>query len=287
MCCFDDAVAAGSRACGGCRLEGDGSFTMHSDDKASGTPVRFDPERFVVLFRVEAGRVNRIRALSEECALDAGGRAFVWLTDVRPAESLALLASYLDSERRLADSALAAIAFHADPAADAVIEKAVTLGQPEERRKQAAFWLGNARGRRGYEMLRSLVREDPIAVFREHVVFALSQSRVAEALDTMIDVARRDVSPRVRGQALFWLAQKAGHRAAVAITDAIRDDPETEVKKKAVFALSQRPKDEGVPLLISTARTNRNPVVRKQAMFWLGQSEDPRALAFFEEVLAR
>jgi hypothetical protein len=25
--------------------------------------------------------------------------------------------------------------------------------------------------------------------------------------------------------------------------------------------------------------------VRKQAMFWLGQSRDPRALAFFEEVL--
>jgi hypothetical protein len=26
-------------------------------------------------------------------------------------------------------------------------------------------------------------------------------------------------------------------------------------------------------------------VVRKQAMFWLGQSKDPRALAFFEQIL--
>ena len=33
------------------------------------------------------------------------------------------------------------------------------------------------------------------------------------------------------------------------------------------------------------ARTHRDPEVRKQAMFWLGQSNDPRALAFFEEVL--
>jgi hypothetical protein len=40
-----------------------------------------------------------------------------------------------------------------------------------------------------------------------------------------------------------------------------------------------------VPRLIDVARTNRNPEVRKQAMFWLGQSQDPRALAFFEEVL--
>jgi hypothetical protein len=54
-----------------------------------------------------------------------------------------------------------------------------------------------------------------------------------------------------------------------------------------VFALSQLPRDEGVPKLIDVARTNRNPQVRKQAMFWLGQSNDPRALSFFAEVLAR
>jgi hypothetical protein len=47
------------------------------------------------------------------------------------------------------------------------------------------------------------------------------------------------------------------------------------------------PKDEGVPKLIEVAKTNRNREVRKQAMFWLGQSNDPRALQFFEEVLSR
>jgi len=54
-----------------------------------------------------------------------------------------------------------------------------------------------------------------------------------------------------------------------------------------VFALSQLPKDEGVPKLIEVAKTNRNAEVRKQAMFWLGQSNDPSALAFFQEVLTR
>jgi hypothetical protein len=33
------------------------------------------------------------------------------------------------------------------------------------------------------------------------------------------------------------------------------------------------------------ARSNRNPAVRKQAFFWLGQTKDPRAIQFFEEVL--
>jgi HEAT repeat protein len=47
------------------------------------------------------------------------------------------------------------------------------------------------------------------------------------------------------------------------------------------------PDGEGVPKLIEVARTNRNAEVRKKAIFWLGQSKDPRALAFFEEVLTR
>jgi HEAT repeat protein len=52
-----------------------------------------------------------------------------------------------------------------------------------------------------------------------------------------------------------------------------------------VFALSQRSGNEGVPALLRIARTNPDPELRKTALFWLGQSEDPRALALFEEIL--
>jgi len=64
-------------------------------------------------------------------------------------------------------------------------------------------------------------------------------------------------------------------------------DPETQVTKKAVFGLHQLPKEESISLLIQVARSNKNPVVRKEAMLWLGQSNDSRALAFFEEILAK
>src|SRR5204862_7496335 len=83
------------------------------------------------------------------------------------------------------------------------------------------------------------------------------------------------------------LAPKAGKKAVGTITGASENDSDTDVKKKAVFALSQLPKDEGVPKLIEVAQNNRNPEVRKQAMFWLGQSNDPRALQFFEKVLTQ
>jgi hypothetical protein len=107
------------------------------------------------------------------------------------------------------------------------------------------------------------------------------------ATDRLITFARESQDPRVRADALFWLGQRAGDKAAGTIADAIDRDPDTDVKKKAVFALSLMPKDEGVPKLIELARSNRNAAVRRQAMFWLGQSGDPRALRFFEEVLRK
>ena len=118
-------------------------------------------------------------------------------------------------------------------------------------------------------------------------VTAISLTEGQQPLDELIALARDGATSNVRGSALFWLAQRAGQKAVGTITSAIDNDPDTEVKKKAVFALSQLPKDQGVPLLIDQARNNKNPAVRKQAMFWLGQSKDPRALKFFEEILSR
>ena len=94
------------------------------------------------------------------------------------------------------------------------------------------------------------------------------------------------VREETRRQAVFWLGQAAGAEAVKGL-DSIATDGggDIEIRKQAVFALSQRPADEGVPILIRIARSNRHPELRKSALFWLGQSEDPRALTLFEEIL--
>ena len=119
----------------------------------------------------------------------------------------------------------------------------------------------------------------------DSAVTVIALTKGDQPLNELLTLARDGSTSAIKGNALFWLAQRAGAKAVGTITTAIENDPDTEVKKKAVFALSQLPKDEGVPLLIQQARTNKNPAVRKQAMFWLGQSKDPRALRFFEEIL--
>jgi HEAT repeats len=273
-CCWD-----GGGSCR-CSLEGG-----HASEASGQTEKLESSGRVAVLIRVEGKQVGKIRVYAEGCELDAGGLPVHWLTDVRPAESVALLSTFVHGGDQLSDSAILAIALHEDRAADRAMKEFVATSRPEAVREKAIFWLGAARGRRGYEVLRVVVRDDPSDKVREKTVFALSINKTPEAVDAIIETAKGDKSAHVRGQALFWLGQKAGQKAAATITDAIANDPDTEVKKHAVFSLSQLPKDQGVPLLIQTARNNRNPEVRKQAMFWLGQSQDERALAFFEEVL--
>jgi HEAT repeat protein len=279
--------------CGTCRLErenGGTGDTTHTDAN-----VKLEGARhLVVLYRLEAKQVVKIRVASENCALDAGGLPFVWLTGVKAPESVALLATYLlnsnfedHGDHGIGHGALTAIALHADASADRALESFVAPEQREGLRRQAAFWMGAARGKAGLAALQHMARTDPSSDVRAHVAFALSVSHEPAALDEMIRMAHDDSSSHVRGQALFWLAQKAGKKALGTITGAIDNDPDTDVKKKAVFALSQLPRDEGVPKLIDVAQNNRNPAVRKQAMFWLGQSNDPRALQFFEKVLTQ
>jgi HEAT repeats len=291
-CCENDYGSRGNAACGSCRLEGgEQPFSVTSKDGA----VKLEgPQNIAVLFRAQNKRITKIRVVSEECSLDAGGLPFVWLMGVKSAESVALLSGYIrgaELENRDGHSvgrgALTAIAMHADSTADGALESFAQPQQPESLRRQTVFWLGEARGKAGLAVLQEMANSDPSADVRAQVAFALSVSREPGALDAMIRMAKDDQSAHVRGQALFWLAQKAGQKAVGTITGAIENDPDTEVKKKAVFALSQLPKDEGVPKLVEVAQTNRNLEVRKQAMFWLGQSNDPRALAFFEKVLAQ
>ena len=297
MCCWSSSCGDGDQGCGGCRLE---PTATTSFPVGARRPIALEGGRQVrILLRAEAGRVRRLRMFSEGCMLDAGDRPFVWIDGVRPAESVAWLSTLIDEPLEghkpekahkgegSGEPVLAAVAMHADPGADAALERWVAADQPPGRRRQAAFWLGNQRRARGRDVLVRLLKTDPDPKLREHVIFALTQNKEPGAIEAVIEAAHEDRSAHVRGQALFWLAQAASKRAPAAIRDALDNDPEVEVKKKAVFALSQLPKDEGVPLLIGLARTHRSPEVRKQAMFWLGQSGDPRALSFFEEVLNR
>jgi hypothetical protein len=277
-CCWNS-----DRCCARCALESNGETASFNGTQPGGVVKLEGPQTLVVLLRLSNHAVDKVQAYTLDCELDAGGLPFHWLTGVSAAESVNYLASLAPDHKQ----AVYPIAMHADPAADSALERLASPSQTEKLREDVAFWLGSARRGRGLDILKEMLSRDPSDRVRAHIMFALSESKEPAALTQMIESARHDPSSHVRSQALFWLAHKAGQKETAAITRAIDEDPDTKVKKQAVFALQQLPHDEGIPLLIHVARTNANPEVRKQAMFWLGQSNDERALKFFEEILAK
>ncbi|HUS05821.1 MAG TPA: HEAT repeat domain-containing protein [Bryobacteraceae bacterium] len=289
MCCDTSSdTSVGYRGCG---LE---PGSRPQEAVPYGGPVRLEADQeFHVLFRVEQNQITRIRTFSSDCELDASGTQVVWLTAVKPAENVALLASFVApaaadrASERKQDAAVSGIALTADRSADTQLARFLATGQPESLRRKAAFWIGAARRIQSLPALSQVALQDSSDKVRESAVHGLTLSRDPAALETVIGIAKNDKSPHVRGNALFWMANQAAAKASAAIGNAIENDPETKVKEQAVFALSRLPKDESIPALIQIARTNKNPAVKKKAMFWLGQSKDPRAIAFFEEVLTR
>jgi len=280
---WSDSSQSDDGCCGEYRLEDERG--VHSNNHGASA------QSLYVLLRFEKGDLIKIRPVAGGCHLNAGGVNFDWITGVKPDESIAFLAGLADHEperSRAVEGALLTISFHAAPEATRALEQIAISSAPEHTREQAAFWLGVQRGHEGFVALKSIENKSTDdARFREKLAFDFSQNSDPGAEDELLHMAKFDADGKVRGQALFWIAQKAGKRATGAIADAIQNDPETDVKKKAVFALSQLPKEEGVPQLIRVADTNANLTIRKEAFFWLGQSGDPRALAYLENVLKK
>lgn len=280
---WSDSSPAEDGCCGEISLEDEHGMHSSSDGQAA--------QNVYVLVRFDKGDPVKVRSVVAGCHLNAGGVPFDWITGVKPEESIALLAGLVNQppdDSKTVGGALAAISFHAAPEATHTLEQIASSSESEHTRERAAFWLGVQRGHDGFVALKALENKSTDdARFREKLAFDFSQNSDPAAEDELLHMAKFDSEAKVREQALFWLAQKAGKRAVGALTDAIQNDPETGVKKKAVFALSQLPKDESIPQLIHVADANSNPAVRKEAFFWLGQSHDPRALAYIEQVLKK
>lgn len=148
--------------------------------------------------------------------------------------------------------------------------------------------IGTVGAKAAADYLMSLASTLPGRAGRD-AIFPATIADSAVVWPALIRLAKNEDRPReTRNQAVFWLGQAAGEAATEGLDSLSRDSSvDREVQKQVVFALSQRPKDEGIPILIRVARSHRDPEVRRTAMFWLGQSNDPRAIALFEEVLTK
>lgn len=157
------------------------------------------------------------------------------------------------------------------------------------RRRSAVTDLGMVPPADAAEYLLSLARTLDDGDVGEDAVFPATIAANVVVWPDLLDLARDRSRPRdVRKSAVFWLSQEAGDAAAAGLEEIVYEQAgDREVRESAIFALSQFDDNAGVPILIRIVRTHPDPALKRKAIFWLGQSDDPRAIKLFEELLTK
>lgn len=170
MCCtyYSDGMVNAVR---GCRMEPTETPELSTPPSfpAPSGPVQLEAGTTLTVYvRLVEKRIERIRVLSDDCPVDAGGRDVRWLTGVSGADSVAFLRDLATNEKldvdvksRLASAAVRGLALHRDPAAVSVLidlasAKAVSPHGISIRR-EAMQGLGQSRDPRALQFLQSVI----------------------------------------------------------------------------------------------------------------------------------
>ena len=217
-------------------------------------------------------------------------QAVFWLSQVPGDRAITLLDEILKSNSNveIKEKALFALSQKSDPRAQGMLRDiAGRENENTDLREKAIFWLGQRRAQENTEFLRSLYGRIGNQDLKEKILFSLSQQRGAGNDRWLMDIAVNAREPQeLRKKALFWAGQTGVPSSEFAsLYDRMAD---AELKDQIIFVFSQRGRDAAaMDKLFAIARTDRDPELRKKAIFWLGQSRDPRAQKFLEDLINR
>jgi len=246
-------------------------------------------ENVIVYSEIRDGQVRSLRVVGEQCLVEADGEQVTWIGSVDNTDGLNWLEAVARSGGRdsAGDSALFAFALHrsADASKRLYSLAKETDGDLSE---EAIFWLGNARGEEGFELLKRLLKELPRGDRRRAINFALAQNNTPQAAELLFEISKSDKDPEQRGEAMFWLAEEYPQRAQGWLLEVINTEQDEDVLEQAVFAISQLPDGSGDRILLDLARNDQaSRTVRRQALFWLAQSDNDSSVAALAELLTR
>lgn len=205
-----------------CRLE------QQRIDPATNTavqgPVRLEPSPTVlVLVRVQTGEMQRVRSLSGDCQIDAGGLQFFWLGEVAGPQSVDFLKTFVNDieGRDKSEAALSAIALHRDTAAATAILDLAKNGSPRVRQR-ALLWIARRAESQAAGIITQAIDNDPDVEVKRQAVSALAQLPRNEGVPLLIKLARSHTNPVVRKQAMQRLGQLNDPRALSFFEEVLR-----------------------------------------------------------------
>ena len=174
-------------------------------------PIRLEPApNLMVLVRVQTNEIHRVRTLSGDRQVDAGGLQVYWLGDVNAAQSVEFLKTLVTSRSQ----------HYARPLRERVVGDRASSrrrgGRRDSRarekraprlRQRALVWIARRAESQAVGIISQAIDNDPDVEVKRQAVSALSQLPRNEGIPLLIKLARSHTNPVVRKQAMHRLGQ--------------------------------------------------------------------------------
>ena len=216
-------------------------------------------------------------------------QAVFWLSQVPGDETVAALDSVLrdpKTDQEIQEKAIFALSQHHSARAGAVLRDfAMRPDVDEDLREKAVFWIGQTRSPENAQFLKDLFAKADNQDLKEKILFSLSQMGGADNYRWLMDVAlnaKEDID--IRKKAIFW----AGQGRNVDIADLVRlydSMNDRDMREQLIFVYSQRREDAALDKLFQIGKNDPDRELRKKAIFWIGQSRDPRAAKYLQDLI--
>jgi len=188
-----------------------------------------------------------------------------------------------DKDEEVAKAAVFGISQARNPQSKQILTELATSSTSLEIKKAAIFGLVQSEGDAAIDQLIKIYDTDREPEIGKQITFALAQTGSPRAAAKLLEIAKTGYDPEVRKQAIFWLGQRPN--SAELLISLYDSESDQETKGQILFALSQSGGKAGLKKLLDVASHDKSVDLRKRAIFWLGQSQDPEAQKFLEDIL--
>jgi HEAT repeat protein len=245
------------------------------------------------IFGISQHRSPRADALLADLARSGANRkqreeAIFWISQRGSAGNDELLIQIFntDSDPQIRKKVIFALSQRRSDAARAKLLEIARSASDGNLRGEAIFWIGQHGDDQAADTLIGLLDSERDISVRKKLVFSLAQMNNPKSRAKLMEVVRGSDDPELRGETVFWLAQTGDEKTVDFLSQLYDAEKTAEVKKKIIFAMTQA-KDHKAALrkLMAIAKSDPSPEARKDAIFWIGQSRDPEAIKFLEDIL--
>ena len=192
-----------------------------------------------------------------------------------------------DPDPEIKKHAIYAMSRSSNPKARQKVMDVARSSSNEEARVQALQWLDDRADESFIDELVKMYQSDKSAKVRKQIVYSLSQiaSSGAHYYAPAVAAAGQSVNVTEWRTLDSTARNQSREKAAKALMQLYDAETDEAMKSQFLFAFSQSRSKDAIQKLIQVAKSDSSMTIRRKAVSYLGQSRDPEAVKFLEDLL--